>query len=464
MNTNLILKTDSYKLTHGAMYPDGTKGVYSYLEARKGARDPYTVFFGLQPILRELARGITVEGFIEAADIAQIHLGPGIFNKKGWDRVLKKHQGQLPLRIKAVPEGTPVPVGNVMMTVENTDPELPWLTNALESKLLHVWAPTTIATTSREVKAILKRKLEQVGHTTAEIEAALPFMLQDFGYRGVSSDQSAEAGGAAHLTSFKGTDTLVALKFAHDEYDADYATLGFSVPATEHSIMTSLGKLGERALVGDLLRKYPTGILSMVGDSYDIFRFTADLGSTFKEAVLARDGKTVVRPDSGNPLTQVPEILRILWDSFAGTRTLKGYRVLDSHVGSLWGDGLDGLDEIESIADAIIAAGFSPINTVFGMGGGLLQKINRDTERFAFKCSAQKRNGVWIPIQKDPLDQSKKSKAGRLTLIKTDGIILTMPEATQEAYGHTNLLETVFENGEVTKTYTFDEVRANAAL
>jgi len=460
---NLILKTDSYKLTHGAMYPDNTKGVYSYLEARAGARDPYTVFFGLQPILFELAElRVTEDNFNEARMIADIHLGPGIFNEKGWRKVIDVYDGALPLKIKAVPEGTPVPVGNVMMTVENTDPDLYWLTNALESKLLHVWAPTTIATTSREVKSMYMRLLKSAGHTDEEIAGAIDFMLHDFGYRGVSSDQSAASGGAAHLTSFKGTDTLLALTFAHEFYNASYETLAFSVPATEHSIMTSEGKLGEYPLVDHLLNDYPTGILSLVGDSYNIFEFTKMIGTTFHNRIMERDGKVVVRPDSGDALTQIPELLNTLWGAFGGTTTKNGFRVLDPHVGVLWGDGLDGPDEIERIILAVMSAGFSPINLVFGMGGGLLQKINRDTERFAFKCSAQKRNGVWIPIQKDPLDKTKASKPGRLKLVlNEDGEYMTRE---QDGNDGDDVMVTVFENGRVEQVWAFDEVRERAAL
>jgi nicotinamide phosphoribosyltransferase len=466
---NLILNTDSYKLTHAAMYPEGTTGVYSYLEARTGARDPYTVFFGLQAILEKyLNRPVRSDDVQVAQTLTDKHIGPGIFNAEGWLRVVNEHGGYLPLHIKAVPEGTVVPVGNVLMTVENTDSQLPWLTNALESLLLHVWYPITVATSSRQVKEMLARKLKEAGHSQEEIDAALPFMLHDFGYRGVSSNESAEMGGMAHLVNFMGTDTLPALIAAQRFYDAEMA--GFSVPATEHSIMTSLGALGERRLVSDLLDKYPSGILSLVGDSYDIFNFSSEMGTVHYEAILGRDGKTVLRPDSGDPISQVPALLENLWEAFDGSRTNQSYRVLDSHVGCLWGDGLDGPEEIERIVDAVMSAGFSPINMVFGMGGGLLQKVNRDTERFAFKCSAQKRNGVWLPIQKDPLDQTKKSKAGRLELRKVDPIDGVQYETVEEgAFVHdhvieTNVLETVFKNGEITRHQTFDDIRDRAAL
>jgi len=458
---NLILATDSYKLTHAPMYPEGTKGVYSYLEARTGAHDPYTVFFGLQPILRVLEQGITQADIDQAHDLCDAHMGPGIFNEDGWQHILEKRGGKLPVKIRAVPEGTVVPVGNVLMTVENTDPEVPWLTNALESLLLHVWYPTTVATSSRRVKEMLKEKLIE---TDSPLDG-LDFMLHDFGYRGTSSHESAAIGGAAHLVSFQGTDTLPAILLLQQEYDA-WDMPAFSVPATEHSIMTSLGEIGEAVLTRDLLNDYPNGILSLVGDSFDIFRFTRRIGTDFREKVLARDGKVVVRPDSGDPFTQVPQLLEILWECFGGTTTPSGYRILDPHVGLLWGDGLDGGDEIEKIVVASMAAGFSPANLVFGMGGGLLQKVNRDTERFAFKCSAQKRNGVWLPIQKNPLDTSKASKPGRLTLIKNlqwdsyrtdeEGCWLDNDEA--------DLMQTVFEDGIGVGKTTLAEVRERAAV
>lgn len=455
---NLILATDSYKLTHAAMYPEGTTGVFSYLEARAGARDPYTVFFGLQPILDALELGVNEADFEEALGLSNAHMGPGVFNEAGWRRILDHHGGRLPLRIKAVAEGSVVPICNALMTVENLDPQLPWLTNVFESKLLHVWYPTTVATTSRRVKEMYVRKLEEAGSPTDGVD----FMLHDFGYRGVSSDESAAAGAAAHLTSFKGSDTLVGMRWAVHHYHATLDSLAFSVPATEHSVMTSLGKLGEHKIVDSLLTNYPTGIISVVADSYDIFHFVQELGSTFKARVLDRDGKFVVRPDSGDPLTQVPALLGMLWESFDGTTTSKGFKVLDPHVGLLWGDGLDGLDEIEAIIDAAMRAGFSPINLVFGMGGGLLQKVNRDTERFAFKCSAQRRNGVWLPVQKNPLDRSKSSKGGRLMLVTGMGGWATV---TEDNVGQEHeALEVVFEGGEVTRHQTFEDVRKLAAL
>lgn len=468
-----IFETDSYKWTHAKMYPEGTQGVYSYLEARKGARHPATVFFGLQTILKKIAGAIITQEEIDKAQfIADIHLGPGIFNREGWQRVVDVHGGKLPLRIKAVPEGTLVPVGNVLMTVENTDSQLYWLTNALESLLLHVWYPTTVCTVSYFAKQMMKSKLEK----SADSLDALPFMLHDFGYRGATSEESAARAGAAHLVNFMGTDTIVGMMLALYDYSAKLKTLAFSVPATEHSVMTSLGETGEFVIVRDLIEEYPTGILSVVADSFNINRFVDEIGTTFKDKVMARDGKFVIRPDSVEDGDTAEDlVLRLVsatWRYFGGTFNSKGYKVLDPHIGFLWGDGLQPA-AIEKILDKLIDNGFSAENIVFGMGGGLHQKdIDRDTERWAFKSSAQLRNGVWVEIQKNPLDKSKASKKGRLALVKGHGLgfsrlpgklegFMTIPEGDPIAKTH-DVLQVVFENGELFNEQNFEDIRARA--
>lgn len=460
MLDNLILSTDSYKLTHHAQYPKGTERVYSYLEARQGAEFPTTVFFGLQSILKQIElAAFSVADIGQAAWLAESHFGnPYLFNRKGWHALFKAHRGALPLRIKAVPEGTRVPAGNVLMTVENTDPEFPWLTNFVESLLLHVWYPTTVASLSYSVKQMLRSKL----HAAGASDAGLRFMLHDFGYRGVSSQESAEMGGMGHLVSFQGTDTLSAMTRAMRDYNADLASLAFSVPATEHSVMTALGRDGELDQVDRVLAEYPNGILSVVADSYDIYRFLGHL-RTRKDEIMARDGVFVVRPDSvtqqhPQPGDLVAHILHALWDTFGGTENQKGYRVLDPHVRVLWGDGIDP-HGIEKIVNRAMVAGYSPENLVFGMGGGLLQKVNRDTQRFAFKASAMQINGEWRDVQKQPLDASKLSKAGRLKLVKRDPHGLC---TVQESENLDDILHTVFEDGVLYNETTFDQVRERA--
>jgi nicotinamide phosphoribosyltransferase len=481
---NTILSTDSYKLTHWNQYPKGTTGVYSYFESREGATYPYTVFFGLQKILEKLATPIRYADIEEASELAAIHFGNDeLFNRKGWEYIYQAHVGMLPLRIKAVPEGSVIPTGNALMTVENTDPKCYWLTNFVESLLTHVWYPSTVATVSRAVKETIAQFLTN----TADSQDSLPFMLHDFGYRGASSDETAAIGGAAHLVNFMGTDTLPAMLLAHETYDADYESLAFSVPATEHSVMTALGSEGEYSIVHQLLQDHPTGILSVVADSYNIYRFVEEISNDtwLRTEILERDGVFVVRPDSTTPQHPTPEtltewIVTSLGEAFGTTTNSKGFKVLDPHVRVLWGDGIDP-HGIANILGRLQLAGYSAENMVFGMGGGLLQKVNRDTQRFAFKCSAQERDGIWHDVSKNPLDSSKKSKAGRLQLSRFVGehgevSYRTLEEGlkvgiTADYRGphdqrdvKQDILETVFENGKITRHQTFADIRERAAL
>lgn len=462
---NLILDTDSYKMTHWRQYPEGTEKVYSYLEARHGARFPYTVFFGLQPLLRRLAgRAVTQRQIEQAREVSLAHFGdPKMFNEEGWLHILKEHDGFLPVRIKAVAEGTKVPNSNVMMTVENTDPECYWLTNALESYLTHVWYSSTVATLSTyTIQDVIGPMLEQ----TTGSRAGLEFMLHDFGYRGATGDEAAERGGAAHLISSRGTDTLPAMLHAMEEYEAELDSLAFSVPATEHSVMTSMGPEGEMELFGNLLDEHPTGILSVVIDSYNSVAFVRQAALEFHDKIMARDGKLVFRPDSGNPVDQMVELSNEIEAHFGVTRNELDYKVFPAQVGLLWGDGID-TDGVADVLTACAGEGFAASNYVFGMGGALLQKLNRDTQRFAFKCSAQRREGEWIDIYKDPVTanqgfSTKASKRGRLALIK-DGMIgyRTVPHV--DGNGH-DLLRTVFEDGVMFNELTFEEVRENALV
>lgn len=464
-NENLILRTDSYKLNHWNQYPQDSEGIYSYFEARNGAEYPYTVFFGLQALIEKyLTLGVTQPMVDRAQELTDAHMGPGMFNRAGWEHIVSEHGGRLPLRIKAVPEGTRVPNSNVLMTVENTDPACFWLPNALESLLVKAWYASTVATLSTATIEMVGQYLDATGGD----RAGLGFMLHDFGYRGASSEETAESGGAAHLISSRGTDTLVGMQFARDYYDADLATLGFSVPATEHSVMTARGRDGEFEVLDQLLANYPTGILSVVADSYDIYKFVDVLRSTKQTEILHRDGTFVVRPDSitaahGSPQALVVEILWRLWNGFDGMqqknqgKNEKGFMVLPPQVRVLWGDGIDPAG-IEKILQACKQQGFAAKNLVFGMGGGLLQKVNRDTQRFAFKASGIKRAGEWSDIQKSPLDQTKASKPGRLKLIGGEGAgYATVAEDANP--DRKDELVTVFENGEQLNRTTFDEVR-----
>ena len=464
MNKNICLTTDSYKLNHWNQYPAGTEKVYSYFECRKGAKFAETPFFGLQYIIKNHLEGVVVtrEKIENAAKLCKAHFGSEkYFNREGWEYILNSYGGKLPVVIKAVEEGTVVPINNVLMTIENTDNKCFWLTNYLETVLSQVWYSTTVAALSREVKVNIKEYFDLTSDG-----GLLNFGLHDFGFRGASSWESAGIGGAAHLINFLGTDTVVAMEVAVNYYNANLDNLAFSVAATEHSVMTALGKNGEEQVVENLLNEYPTGILSVVSDSYDIYNFVSNIvGTKFKDRILARDGVFVVRPDSITPTHPTPEeemvwIMENLWANIGGTINSKGYKVINPKVRVLWGDGID-IEGIKKILYFITKAGFATENMAcFGMGGGLLQKVNRDTQRCAFKCSAQYRDGQWHDIQKNPKDVSKTSKKGKLKLIKVDGEFETVGENDPgEDY-----LKVVFYDGVLLNEVDFATIRKNAAL
>lgn len=456
---NLILKTDSYKLSHAVQYEEGTERVYSYFESRVGAEWNETVFFGLQAFVKKYLAGvvITPEKVEMAKVFADAHVGPGIFNYDGWMYIATKLGGKLPIRIKAVPEGTPVSVSNVLMTVENTDPKCFWLTNYLETLLVQVWYPCTVATLSRDNKKTILKYLEETGDP-----AGIMFKCHDFGYRGVSSDESAMWGGMAHLVNFMGTDTMAGIVAAMEYYKAGMA--GFSIPASEHSTITSWGREREVEAFRNMLVKYANNpLVACVSDSWDLLYAVRDLwGGELKDMVLAHKGTLVVRPDSGNPLKILPDIINTLGGCFGYRTNEKGFLVLNDHVRVIQGDGITN-KTIPLILEELKKCKISADNLAFGSGGGLLQKVDRDTQRFAFKCSSVTVNGHERDVFKQPAtDITKASKKGRLALIKEDGKWETILE--KNLNGRKNYLETVFENGELVKEITFDEVRANAEL
>lgn len=473
---NIILDTDSYKIGgHWNMYLDGPGYINSYGECRSGAKHAEQVVIGLQMLLDRLEGCVVTPRMVdEAAEYCRYHFGNDeAFNFYGWMDIATRLQGKLPIVIEAVPEGTVVGKSNVIIQIRNTDPKHKWLVGYIETMLSRIWYPIAVATKSREVKKVIK---EYWGLTSDQGKDAfgINFCLHDFGGRSCASYDAGGIGGAAHLVNFMGTDTVQALKFAKEYYDADLKTLAFSVPASEHSIMTYKLQEGEAEVFESLLDKYPKGILSVVSDSYNVYEFTSTIAERFKEKILAREGKTVFRPDSGNPVTVTIAVLENLGNVFGYTINNKGYKVLNEKVGTLWGDGID-IDGIEKILKAMMVAKWSAENIVFGMGGALLQKLNRDTEAWTFKACARKNtdpNAEWIDIYKDPIDASassnftKKSKRGVLKLIKDDdGVYQTVRlDATGPLGEFKNELVPVFMNGEILKRYTFDEVRANAAL
>ncbi len=468
MKENLLLMADAYKYSHHKLYMPGTSKIYSYLESRGGMFDQ-TVFYGLQYYLIEYLQGsaFSRQDIDEAEDIMNGVFGrPGVFDRRKFEYILKKHDGRLPVRIRAVAEGTPVPTHNALMTIENTDPNCFWLTNFLETLLMQVWYPSTVATLSREIRKTVRENFSKTSDSNPD--TAINFVLNDFGFRGVSSVESAGLGGSAHLVNFMGSDTVHASAFAKRYYQASQV-YGMSVPATEHSIMTLLGPAGEKDVFDHVLKAYPEGILSVVSDSYNIFKAVGDLwGGEFREEILKRNGTLVIRPDSGDPVQTLLKIFGILFDRFGFTSNSKGFRVLPPQVRVIQGDGIDS-ESIIKIYDALHGHGISAENLVLGMGGALLQKVNRDTQKFALKCSYAEVNENPVEVRKSPVEMNekgemipsfKKSKAGRLKLVRKNGLWATIAEQSPGA----DQLQTVFEDGEIKKSYTFEEVRENAAL
>jgi nicotinamide phosphoribosyltransferase len=465
---NLLLLADAYKYSHYKLYYPGTTKIYSYLESRGGMFSE-TVFYGLQYFLKEYLEGpaFTKENIDEAEDLLNGVFGrKGVFDRNNFEYILSKHGGRLPVKIKAVPEGSAIPVKNVLMTIENTDPKCFWLTNFLETLLMQVWYPSTVATLSREIRKTVEHYFDKTADESAR--PAIDFVLNDFGFRGVSSVESAGLGGSAHLINFMGSDTVYASAFAKKYYDAQ-KVYGLSVPATEHSIMTLLGADGEKEIFNHVLNAYPEGILSCVSDSYNIFNAVGELwGKEFKDKILQRNGTLVIRPDSGDPVKTLLKVFDMLFDRLGFTVNTKGYRVLPKQVRVIQGDGVD-YESIGSIYHALKISGIAADNLVLGMGGALLQKINRDTQKFALKCSYAEVNGKAVNVQKSPMEMNAKgemiksfktSKAGRLKLIETSEGIKTVSENERGD----DMMQTVFENGELKANHTFEEIRQRVML
>ncbi|WHI45331.1 nicotinate phosphoribosyltransferase [Microbulbifer sp. VAAF005] len=456
---NPILNVDSYKTSHYLQYPEGTQYVSSYIESR-GGQFKEAVFFGLQAFIKQyLTTPINAEHIEEAEELCLAHGLP--FNREGWEYVLQEHQGYLPIEIQAVPEGSVIPTRNVLVQVVNTDPQCFWLTSYIETALLRaIWYPTTVATQSREAKKVIQRYLLE----TAEGLDSLPFKLHDFGARGASSEETAAIGGLAHLVNFQGTDTIAAVLAGRRYYAAPMA--GFSIPAAEHSTMTSWGPEQEAKAYENMLTQFSgdNRLVAVVSDSYDLWSAIENIwGGELKERVENNGGTLVIRPDSGDPVDIVTQTIERLMRIFGATINSKGFRVLPDFIRVIQGDGIS-LHTIEGILSAMKARKQSAENISFGMGGELLQKVNRDTMRFAMKASAVRVDGLWRDVYKDPAtDSGKRSKRGRLALInRTDGKPYTIRE--QDIGGRNNLLETVYRNGKLLIEQDLETIRERAVI
>lgn len=451
---NMILNTDSYKVSHWLQFPPDTKQVSAYIESR-GGRFNRTVFFGLQMFLKEYMQSMfTLDDIQEAEDFLYFHGEP--FNV---DSFKKLHNiGYWPIRIQAVPEGTVVPTGNVLVQITNTHPDFFWLPSYLETSLLRaVWYPTTVCTLSWMIRQMIQEymKLTSCGGS------AIEFKLHDFGARGASSFETASIGGCAHLVNFMGTDTMSGILYAKKFYGEKMA--GFSIPAAEHSTITSWGgREGEIDAFNNMLNQFakPGKIVAVVSDSYDIMYAIKELwGKRLKKKIIESGATLVIRPDSGNPVTMVRDVIRALMNSFGYETNAKGYDVLPDYVRVIQGDGIE-YDSIKDILVEMTNCKLSTDNIAFGMGGALLQNLNRDFLKFAMKTSAIRINNDWIDVYKDPItDHNKKSKKGVLALVKDfNGDFKTIREGESKIFDLENHLVDVYEDGKILREYVFEEI------
>lgn len=461
---SIVFDTDSYKVSMSKQYPPNTEFVYSYISSRGGK--PEAFYFGLQAFLRDvLSKKVTKEE-VEAANIFWTAHGEP-FPYEEWLYIVNELNGVLPLEVYGLDEGTFVPSNVPMVVICNTDPKCYWLTTWVETPMLRaVWYGTTVATKSFSIRQIIKSYLEKSGDVSG-----LNFKLHDFGSRGASSNETAALGGMAHLaTGAMGTDTAISIIAANQFYDAPIATTAFSIPAAEHSTITSWGRDKESLAYENMITQFsrPGAIYAVVSDSYDIYNAAKNIwGKELRDKVISNGGTLVIRPDSGDPVVVLPHLFEAIADTFGYTTNDKGYKVLNN-VRFLWGDGINELS-INSILRMLVDnLGYSADNIAFGMGGALLQIVNRDDLKFAMKCSAigvresvDRVPGelVWRNVFKNPItDPGKKSLAGRVTVINVGGklqVALTSPYQKEEMVCR-------FINGSLLNQTTFAQIQARA--
>lgn len=496
MKFNVLNMIDAYKLSHRQQYPEGTQRVYSNFTPRTSRIEGVdkVVFVGLQAFLTELHEAF--QDFF-AGDIDEICaeyeknvteiVGP---NNVGSDHIRALHKlGFLPLAVKALPEGSLVPLRVPMFTIENTVDEFFWLVNYLETAIsANIWLPCTSATQAHRLRRLLDHWALKTTGSTDGVE----FQAHDFSYRGMAGTEAAAMSGAGHLLSFLGSDSLPSKDWAKKFYKAEEPVL-LSVPATEHSVMCAGGEESEFETYDRLLEIYPSGLLSIVSDTWDLWEVVTSHLPKLKDKILAREGKVVIRPDSGNPadilcglntnstITNVGPgikeksswkgVVELLWEIFGGTINEQGYKVLDPHIGVIYGDSIT-YDRADDICRRLESKGFASTNVVFGVGSYTYQYVTRDTFGFAMKATNVVVNGEERPIFKDPKtdNSGKKSAKGRLAVVlnrhedevKLELIDEVKPEEYHNLEGF-DWLQPVYTDGKFDFLYTWQEVKDNLA-
>ena len=499
-----IILTDFYKVEHYRMYVPGTTKIYSNLTPRKSRLKGVDsiVVFGIQHFIKKYLLGkFKTEFFDKKWEDVEAEYKYAINTPT--EHIKALHDlGYLPLKIKALPEGARCPIRVACMTITNTHPDFYWLTNYLETLIsCELWQPMTSATIAAEYYKLLSKYAKE---TTGSVDF-VQWQAHDFSMRGMSSVESAILSGMGHLTSFTGTDTIPAIYALRDSYNGT-GLIGASVPATEHSVMCMGTKDNEVGTFSRLLDTYPTGILSVVSDTWDLWKVLTEILPTLKEKILARDGKLVIRPDSGDPVDiicglntrfnttfkdahgkELPDnkgVIELLWDTFGGKINEHGYKELDPHIGAIYGDSIT-LDRAEAICQRLKQKGFASTNIVFGVGSYTYQYNTRDTFGFAVKATYGEVEEEFVPspeslvrgirtvgreIFKDPItdDGTKKSAKGLLCvkeIMTADGLgklhhsgyqMIDQCTPEQEEGG---ALLTVFLDGKLVKEYTLDEIR-----
>lgn len=471
---NPLLLCDGYKLDHRRQYPPGTAQVYSNWTPRS-TRMPgvkSVVFFGLQYFILEYIQNKFTNNFFwrsrkevleEYQQFVDSYLGP---NDIGTEHIGALHDlDYLPLAFHALPEGSHCPIGVPPATVHNTHPDFFWLTNYIETLMSNVlWKPLTSATTAREFRKLLDSKstgspdfIEYQGH--------------DFSYRGMAGLEDACLSGAGHLLFFKGTDTIPAIKFVQEYYPGS-GVIGVSVPATEHSVVCAGGSENELGTLNHILDLYPSGVVSYVSDTWNLWDVLTVYLPQLKGKILGRDGKLVIRPDSGDPVKIIcgdPDstdervrkgVVELLWDLFGGTVGPNGLRTLNSHIGTIYGDSIN-LERAEAIIDGLAAKGFASDNIVFGIGSFTYEYVTRDTHGLAMKATYAEINGVGHNLFKKPITDNggKFSACGLLSVVEKEGKRTLIQEASGEELAR-SLLRPVWVNGEwVNGPVSFAQVR-----
>ncbi len=475
---NPLLLTDGYKLGHKEQYPKGTTMVYSNWTPRKSRVEGIdkVVFFGLQYFIKEyLIKQFNTDFFEKPKYEVIAEYKKYVDNYLGVDyditHIEELHDlGFLPIEIKAIPEGTEVPIRVPMFTLVNTKPEFFWLTNYLETLISSIiWQPCTSATIAKQYKKILTRYALETDKDNIEF---VTWQGHDFSMRGMSGTESSILSGMGHALSFSGSDTLPVAKAYETFYNTDVTkelVIG-SVNATEHSVMCAGSKDDEVGTFRRLLETYPTGILSVVSDTWDLWKVLTEYLPQLKEEILNRDGKLVIRPDSGDPVDIIcgcddknpivaKGVIELLWDEFGGTINEQGYKVLNPKIGAIYGDSIT-IERATQICERLKQKGFASTNVVLGIGSFTYQYNTRDTFGFAMKATYVEINGEGREIFKDPItdDGTKKSAKGLIQLYQENGKILYKDQVSKEEEGR-GLLQTVFSNGKLIIDDTLTDIR-----